>query len=257
VGPELDPLLLRAVAKALVLPPGGLLLVALIGLLLLSRRPRVGRALALLGVVGLLALSLPVVALALYHALEDDTPVFDPARAGEAQALVILGSGVRRDAAEYGGDTLGPRTLERVRYGARLARVTQLPVLVSGGSVSGHGTPEATLMRDALDHEFDVPVRWAEAGSRNTHENAVASARILKPAGVQTVVLVAHALDMPRARAEFEDAGLHVIPAPTAIPAREADSPLDWLPSVGALSGSYIVLYEALGQAVRRVAPGH
>ena len=109
MGPELDPLLLRAVAKTLVLPPAGPLLLALIGLLLLSRRPRLGRALALTGVVALLVLSLPIVALALARAI-DDSPVFDPARATEAQALVILGSGVRRHAVEYGGDTLGPRT---------------------------------------------------------------------------------------------------------------------------------------------------
>ena len=52
-------------------------------------------------------------------------------------AIVILGGGVRRHAAEYGGDTLGQLTLERVRYGARVARLTGLPVLVSGGSVFG------------------------------------------------------------------------------------------------------------------------
>jgi uncharacterized SAM-binding protein YcdF (DUF218 family) len=253
VGPELDPLLLRAVAKTLVLPPAGPLLLALIGLLLLSRRPRLGRALALTGVVALLVLSLPIVALALARAI-DDSPVFDPARATEAQALVILGSGVRRHAVEYGGDTLGPRTLERVRYGARLARATGLPVLVSGGSVSG-STAEAVLMRDALEREFGVPVRWSESSSRNTHENAVASARILQGAGVSTVVLVAHALDMPRARAEFEAAGLRVIPAPTALAPRGGDSALDFLPGIGGLTASYIALYEALGESVRRFPP--
>jgi hypothetical protein len=36
---------------------------------------------------------------------------------------------------EYGGDTLGRLTLERVRYGARVAKKTGLPVLVAGGSV--------------------------------------------------------------------------------------------------------------------------
>ena len=253
MGAELDPLLLRALAKTLVLPPTGPLLVALAGLLLLSRRPRLGRALGFAGVVALLVLSLPIVALGFHHAM-GDSPVFDPARAGDAQALVILGSGVRRHAVEYGGDTLGPRPLERVRYGARLARATGLPVLVSGGSVT-HGTPEATLMRDALEREFGVAVRWAEPRSRNTHENAVESARILSAAGVRTVVLVAHALDMPRARAEFEAAGLQVIPAPIELAPSSADSPLDYLPGIAGLNASYIALYEALGEAVRRIAP--
>ena len=251
MGLELDPLLLRAVAKTLVLPPAGPLLLALAGLLLLARRPRLGRALALTGVVALVVLSVPIVALAVSR-MVGETPVFDPARAADAQALVILGSGVRQDAPEYGGDTLNGRTLERVRYGARLARATGLPVLVSGGSVSG-ATAEATLMRAALQDEFGVPVRWAEAASRNTHENAVASARILQAAGVRTIVLVAHGVDMPRARAEFEATGLRVIPAPTGLVPRGGEAPLDYLPGIAGLNASYIALYEALGEAVRRI----
>ena len=250
----LDPLLLlRGIAKTLVLPPAGPLLVAVAGLALLSRRPRLGRTLAWLGVSSLVVLSLPIVALALHRAV-DATPLFDPARAADAQALVILGSGLRRDAAEYGGDTLGPRTLERVRYGARLARATHLPVLVAGGAVNGT-TAEARVMRDCLQDEFGVPVRWVEDASRNTHENAVDTAAILLPAKVRTVVLVAHSIDMPRARAEFEQAGLTVIPAPLALPSRHADSPLDYLPGVGGLTQSYVALYEALGEQVRRLSP--
>jgi uncharacterized SAM-binding protein YcdF (DUF218 family) len=249
--PILDPLLVRAVLKTLVLPPTGPLLVALVGLCLLRARPRLGRALAWLGVGGLLALSIPIVALTLHRSV-DQSPVLDPAQARDAQALVILGSGVRRHAAEWGGDTLGPRTLERVRYGARLARSTGLPVLVSGGSVGG-GASEARLMRECLEQEFGVPVRWMENASRNTHQNAVDTAAVLKPAGVRTVVLVAHSLDMPRARAEFIAAGLAVIAAPIALAPRDVDSPLDFLPGISALVESYIALYEALGEQVRRL----
>jgi len=246
-----DPLFLRGVLKTLFLPPTGPLLLALAGLLLLSRRPRLGRALAWSGVAATLLLALPIVALALHRGL-DDTPVFDPAHATGAEALVIIGSGVRRDAAEYGGDTLGPRTLERVRYGARLARATHLPILVSGGSVQG-AEAEATLMRECLVTEFGVPVRWTEAASRNTRENAQRSAAILRPAGVRTIVLVAHSLDMPRARAEFEATGLAVVPAPIALPARRADSPFDFLPGIGGLTQSYIAVYEIAGEVVRRL----
>jgi uncharacterized SAM-binding protein YcdF (DUF218 family) len=52
------------------------------------------------------------------------TSPLDLAQVSNAQAIVILGGGVRREAPEYGGATLGGITLERVRYGARLARTT-------------------------------------------------------------------------------------------------------------------------------------
>ena len=250
-----DFIAVKAILKTLVLPPTGPLLVALAGLLLLSRRPRLGRALAWLGVGGLLLLCIPFVAGTLTRAYSGPAGPFDP-RAGErAQAIVILGSGVRRDAPEYGGDTLGRWTLERVRYGARLARATGLPVLVSGGSVYG-GAAEADLMRASLEQEFHVPVRWAESRSRTTHENAQRSAAILRSAGIATVVLVAHAVDMRRAQAEFEAAGLHAVPAPINLPGPNRDSPLDFLPGMEGLADSWRALYEAAGELVRGIAPG-
>jgi uncharacterized SAM-binding protein YcdF (DUF218 family) len=247
-----DAVFVKAVAKALVLPPTGPLLLAVSGLLLLRRRPRMGRAFAWLGVASLLVLSVPIVALQLHRAI-DDTPPFLAPMGRAAQAIVILGSGVRHEAPEYGGDTLGPSTLERVRYGARVARLTGLPVLVAGGTVH-RGTPEAQLMRDALEQEFGVPVRWVEDRSRNTHENAGRAAAILEHAGVRSVVLVAHSIDMPRARGEFAAAGLQTIPAPVMLPVREFESPLDYLPGIGGLATSCRAVYEAAGEAVRRIA---
>ena len=211
----IDLLWLKALIKALVLPPTGPLLVAVVGLGLCSRLPRIGRSLAAAGVVGLLALSMPVVADFLAQFVDTSAPLdLDAAR--NAQAVVILGGGVRRNAPEYGGDTLATLTLERVRYGARVARLTGLPVLVSGGSVLG-GEPEAKLMAASLEHEFGVPVRWIEARSRTTHENAVLSARTLKKDGIDRVVLVTHGFDTRRAMAEFQAQGLAVVGAPTGL----------------------------------------
>ncbi len=247
-----DFITIKAVLKALVLPPGGPLLVALLGLLLLRRRPRLGRGLAFAGVGVLVLLSTPIVAVALLRAV-DDTPPLDLARAREAQAIVILGGGTLRHALEYGGDTLGRLTLERVRYGARVARQVHLPVLVTGGSVRG-GTTEATLMRNALEHEFGIEVRWLESRSRTTHENARFTAHTLREAGIDRVVLVAHSFDMPRARAEFAAAGITVIPAPTGLPSGDFEGPFDLLPSMGALQGSYYAIYEMLALVVMRVS---
>ncbi len=244
-----DATFLKGLFKALVLPPTGPLLIAVAGLLLLARRWHAGRILAWSGILLLVALSTPAVAYMLLSAL-DRWPAFDARDTRGAQAIVILGGGVRRHAAEYGGDTLGRLTLERVRYGAYLARATRLPVLVTGGAVFG-GEPEAKLMRAALESEFGVPVRWAETESRNTHDNAVRSARILSAAHVERVILVAHSFDMPRAKAEFAAQRIDAIPAPTGIPDDTIDTPLDLLPSLVALQGSYFALYEILANLAR------
>jgi uncharacterized SAM-binding protein YcdF (DUF218 family) len=247
----MDPFLLKKLATALVLPPTGPLLVAFAGALALRRLPRLGRALLWTGLLALLALSLAPVSYLLLR-LANDAPAVRMEDARTAQAVVVLGGGLRRDAPEYGGDTLNRWTLERVRYGAKLARETGLPVLVAGGSVWGDTATEASVMRAALEKEFNVPVRWTEERSRNTHENAQFAAAILKRDGVRRVVVVMHGFDIRRARAEFEAAGLEVVPAPTVLPRFRITTPLDFLPSMGALQGSQIALYELLANAVRR-----
>jgi uncharacterized SAM-binding protein YcdF (DUF218 family) len=242
----------KAVAKALVLPPTGPMLVALIGLLLLRRAPRIGRALVWTGALTLVLLCLPVVAGILARPF--DMKPLDLADARRAQAIVVLGGGTRRAAPEYGGDTLGRRTLERVRYGARVARETGLPVLVTGGVLPDVQSSEAALMREALEREYGVPVRWAEDRSRNTRENARLSAPLLRADGVTTAVLVAHAIDMPRAKAEFAAAGIEVIPAPTGLAARARIQIGDFAPSAPALQASHDAAYEILANVVRVVS---
>jgi uncharacterized SAM-binding protein YcdF (DUF218 family) len=238
---------LKAIFKALVLPPASPLLLALVGLMLWHRRPRLARALVATGVGALLLLSLPIVSSALLVAASD-TRVFDPAAARNAQAIVILSGGLRRDAPEYGGDTLARLSLERTRYGAKVARETGLPVLVTGGAY-GQSRPEAHVMREVLEREYGVPVRWIEDRARTTRENAQFTAKILRPLGIERVVLVVHAFDVRRARLEFERVGLAVLPAPTVIPRLAVAGIGDFLPSPAALQSSYYALYELFGYA--------
>ena len=249
----IDPIWVKAVLKTLILPPTGPLLLSLVGLGAWRRFPRGGRVLVWSGLLLLWVLSLPVVAAFLVRSL-DTSPPLDIVRAQDAKALVILGGGTRRNAAEYGGDTLATLTLERVRYGARVARDTHLPILVTGGVVLG-GAPEARLMREVLEREYGLQVRWAEDRSRNTHENAQRTAEILRAAGIDRVVLVAHSFDIPRAKAEFAAAGIEIIPAPTGIPATGPDTFLDYLPSMNGLHTSYYAVYEILANLVRWITP--
>jgi uncharacterized SAM-binding protein YcdF (DUF218 family) len=213
------------------------------------RFPRAGSLAAWTGVLLLLILSIPVVGGLLVQTL-GPPPVFDPAQASNAQAIVILGGGTRRHAPEYGGDTLNELTLERLRYGTVVGRLTHLPILVTGGSVYG-GEPEARLMQASLEHDFGMRARWVEDRSRNTHENALRSAEILRADGISRVILVAHDFDMRRALAEFADAGISTIPAATGLTADNALTPLDFLPSISGLRGSYYAIYEICANWVR------
>ena len=81
------------------------------------------------------------------------------------------------------------------------------------------------------------------------------SAALLRAHGISRVVLVTHAADVARARAEFADAGITMIPAPTLVPAPHVPDWRDWLPGIGGLEASHHALYELLALAVRSVTP--
>jgi uncharacterized SAM-binding protein YcdF (DUF218 family) len=243
---------LYLIAKILLLPPASLLIVAAIGIALVRRWPRGARAILWVVWVVLYALSTPFIASVLQMAAGAERPV-DAAQLKSAQAIVILGGGLRIEAPEYGGDTLGRLSLERVRYGARLARSTGLPVLVTGGRPVFAKRSEAEVMRDALEQEFNVPVRWVEGKARDTRENARNAAAILLPLEIRRVALVMHGFDVRRAVLEFSEAGLDVIAAPTLLPHPRLEVLGDVLPQATALQGSYYGLYELAGLLVREL----
>ncbi len=67
------------------------------------------------------------------------------------------------------------------------------------------------------------------------------------------MILVAHNFDMRRARAEFADAQIETIPAPTGGSSEHPGSLLDFLPSMSGLRGSYYALYEISANIVRAI----
>jgi uncharacterized SAM-binding protein YcdF (DUF218 family) len=226
----------------LVLPPTALVVLTLVGVALLPRRRRLALALIAGSQCALLVLSLPVVALALARPLEP--PPLQAGALQPAQAIVILGGGRNRSALEWGGETVNDHTLERMRYGARLARETKLPVYVTGGKPSGGVHPEGLLMRDVLEREFGVDVRWVDNAANTTRDNALMAARDLLPAGVRRVALVTTAMHMPRSRQAFAAAGFDVIPAPTDYEAQRPFTPSQLVPGLRGLRLSHIALRE-------------
>lgn len=240
------------VIKSLIMPPGGLILLFLAGFLLARRV--LARVFIFIGLSILTLMSLPTVAARVIAPLEPYPPL-DPARAGGsgAQAILILGAERYSWAAEYGGDTVGGKTLQRLRYGAFLHRETGLPVFVTAGSPPPEDPPLGELMRKTLEGELGVAVAGVEDRSLTTEENATRSLDMLRGAGIGHVLLVTHAWHMPRAVAAFDRAGIEVTPAPTAFIHRATDERgatdyRDWLPSASAFSVSYFALHEHLGR---------
>lgn len=241
---------LKKLLTALCLPPLGPLLLAVLGLALLRRRRGLAKACIGSGLGALFLLSLPLVGNALLRTHESFPPLSANALA-RAQAIVVLGGGSYYAAPEYGGDTLGAASLERVRYAAWLYRHGPLPILVSGGAPFG-GRAEAESMQQVLGGEYGVPVRWVETLSRDTAENAALSAPLLHQADVQRIVLVSHAWHLPRAKSAFEAQGFTVLPAPTAFTTASPSLFEELLPSGKALNNSRLALHEWLGRLLYR-----
>lgn len=234
--------------EALILPPGGLILLGVTGMLLWQRLW--GRLLVNFALIALYLLCTPYIANRLVQGLES-YPALSPelARQAGAQAIVVLGGGRDEGAPEYGGDTVSGGLLVRLRYAAYLSSHTGLPVIPSGGSVLSEGPPEAQLAKQALEQEFKVKVAAVEDRSLTTLENAVFTAALLDRLGFKRVLLVTHAWHMPRAMRVFQQAGIDAIAAPTSFVYRAdtGEELLDWLPSAGSLQLSSIALHEYVG----------
>lgn len=231
--------------RVLLLPPAGPLLLAIMGLLLLQRRARLARALLALGLGSLWLLATPVIAEAITR-LAEHYPPLDLSQLGGAQAIVILGGGGQRAwAPEYGGAAAAPELLEKLAYGAFIARRTGLPILVTGFGV------DAAAMRATLRRNFDLDPRWVDDQAYDTFENARNAVRLLKRDGVDRVILLTRATHMWRSVHEFTSAGLEVLPAPVGILTERYLGALAYVPSADGLLRSYEATYELVGEPVR------
>jgi uncharacterized SAM-binding protein YcdF (DUF218 family) len=242
------PLELRILVKDLALPPAGPLIIGVLGLLLCLRRPRIGFLLCTAAIGGLWLLATPIVADALARAMES-YPALDPthltAAQSEAQAIVILGGGVRRGAPEVGGDAPSITADLRLVEGAKVARATHLPILISGSPL------EAKSMREFLANDLGIPARWIEAASTDTHENALFSAKLLAAQDINRIILVTSSAHMARAVDEFVAAGFTVTAAPAEMWTWDERGALRFVPSMAALDRSRTALYELSGRTFR------
>jgi uncharacterized SAM-binding protein YcdF (DUF218 family) len=242
------------IVGAVLLPPLNLVLLCGAGLLVARKWPRTGFTLSILSLLLLVVFSTKAGARLLIAPLERQSAVLTAPREAGGQAIVVLGGGRNSNALEYGGkDVPSYMALVRLRYAARLHRETGLPILVAGGVPEAAGESEAALMARSLREDFSVPVEWLEEESRNTAENAMFSARMLKQAGVTRILLVTDAIHMPRSREIFAATSLDVVAAPTVLLAGGDWHLSDFIPGGEGLRRSHYALHEWVGIAWYRL----
>lgn len=236
---------------ALISPLGTTLALGALALLLASRQHKRGSwLLALLAWLWLGGWSLPVTSHYVRGWLESPYPAVEPGQLPQAQAIVLLGGGIRPPEQ---GQTLPDlnSASDRVWHAARLFHAGKAPLLVlSGGSDPAVSSTSEAQAMGGLMNDLGVPdtALLLEEHSRNTRQNAQFTADLLRQRGVSHILLVTSALHMPRAVPLFEAQGFTVIPAATDHEARHHFSCVDWLPDASALDGSARAVKELVGR---------
>lgn len=207
-----------------------------------------GRSLLWIGLSGIFVVTWPPFDWLLSRPLEVWYPPRVPNPAPSVQAIVVLSSTVAPPVRERPYPLADYETYQRCQFAAWLYTHWQAaPVLASGGGSRRQAF--SITMRQLLEQD-GVPdaMIWTEELSRNTHENAVNSAQVLRLHDVRKIALVVDASSMPRAAACFRKAGIEVIPAPSEFCELEAPGD-ELLPNWKALRQNEITLHEtaALG----------
>lgn len=258
----------------LLLPPSINILLIISGLLMIKKYPRISKSFLILSTVSLWLMSTHWFSNKMIHLVETEPAIsltqvknyqVDPYDSAEQsdlselfdsheniakRAIVVLAGGRILLAEEYGNvDVVSSYSLQRIKYASWLHKKTNLPILLSGGSVFNEATAEAVLMNQAILSDFSVAPQWVESQSKNTAENALYSNKILSASGISEILLVTHAWHMPRAKRMFEEQGLKVISAPTVFLSHAgcASCITDYLPSARALNKTNLAFHELLG----------
>lgn len=166
----------------------------------------------------------------------------------DADAIVLLGGAMRGDTHMGTLPDLNQHA-DRLVHAAALYKAGKAPIILLAGGGAQGARSEAEQMKEVLA-VMGVPARsmLLEGKSRNTHDNAVFTAQLLKDRGLHRVLLVTSAYHMRRSLALFSAQGLEMVPAPTDFQRLVAPSLLpEWLPNVGSLSRTTHALHEIVG----------
>ena len=246
---------LKPYITAVVFSPTLLLLGIALGLWISSKKPTLGKSIAIFSTTLLWIFSTPAFNVWLSHNLltQYKPTTSKELKAQGAQAIVVLGGGVETGQPD-GIQQLQATALDRLRHGIELSRKTGIPVLVTGGKGWGAkagSENEAEISSRVAREVFQFEIKWTESESRDTQENASNSKQLLAQQGISKIALVTHSWHMPRSLKAFQKVGLEVTPAPMGFLGNRKVGLLSLLPNGGALSNNTAIFKELVAQAVQ------
>lgn len=258
--------LLSKLLPLTIYPLGLALLLQLAGLV--GHRRSWGPWLSGTGLALLWLASLPLVSRELTWALEERASRLTPARLPRADAVLVLGGGLRPALPPRRGVEVGEAG-DRLLTGVELLRQGLAPaLLVSGGRVSfTAGDPASSEAGSAarLARWLGVPAERIVLSpeARTTGEEALALTAIARQRGWRSVLLVTSATHLPRSLATFRRlTALTIVPVACdyQLPQRAlmgATTPssllLSLVPNADALAQTSVSLKEVIGLAVYRL----
>lgn len=240
----------------MVMPLGMALLGLMFSLLFLwLGRKKLSAFLLVFALLVLWVTSTPMVAGALYGALEKQYPPLPMHEIAQGDCIVVLGGAV--------GLRVKPRVdielndaVDRIYKAASLFNAGKgQMVIVAAGNQPWNSTlqPEAEIIRDLLI-QWGVPQHLIvlDSNSRNTRENAINSSKALMQNDCRNPLLVTSAAHMPRSVAAFAKVDIEVFPVSTDVRVvdRNGVSLLDLLPQAGALAMTSDAMREWIAQKV-------
>ncbi|MDH2997659.1 hypothetical protein A1D22_08005 [Pasteurellaceae bacterium LFhippo2] len=240
--------LITKLITAMIFPPFIIIVLLVFGLIFsILNRKMLSRICTILSIVILYVVSIPYTAQKLQDSLvkEDNLSIEDYK---QAQAIVVLGGGLR-DSKELFAKLAVPQvSLERLRYTAYLYQQTGLPVLITGSSPNGNS--EARVMARELETFFHTPTKWLEEHALTTIQNAQFTKEILDKEQINKIILVTNQWHMLRAKLLFERAGFEVLPASVGngtTPESYDVNLMHFIPQAGAMASTMQGLKEWIG----------
>ena len=193
----------------------------------------------------------------LIRTLEDPFPPIE-IKSVPRSDIIVIPCGMINNLTRFGNRIELMNSVERLTDSILLFKEKKAPwILTTGGSgiLFYQQNPEAELAKKFLV-QMGIPGEkiLTEIESRNTAENVIKTATILREKKMRTVILVTSAFHMKRTLALFKNQGFEVTAFPTDY--RALQNIISWeaiVPSVGALDTTTIALKEWIGIIIYRL----